>query len=169
MLTKIILVGMLLQPIRIKQPLPGSKLRDSSKNYIVLHNDGSNHGAAATRLALRFRGLSYHYFINRSGRLYEFKNIKHKASHAGVSKYLGLSNWNDFSIGICLQGTDNSNYTTEQYATLNKLIAYIHKRYPDSKKRPIVTHSQIAWPRGRKHDPGENFDFDKLDSGRKRL
>lgn len=166
MFTKLLLVGTLLfqppAPSIVKKILPGKTLRDTTQNYIVIHNDGGNLNAAATRLVLRLRGLSYHYFISKTGVLYQFKDLKYVASHAGQSNYLGLDRWNKFSIGICLQGSEKTDYTPEQYTTLAKLVSYIHSRYPDSKNKQIVSHSDIAYPYGRKVDPGKNFDFTKL-------
>jgi len=166
MFTKLLLIGTLLvqppTPSIIKKILPGRTLRDTTQNYIVIHNDGGNLNAAATRLVLRLRGLSYHYFISKTGELYQFKDLKYVASHAGPSKYLGLDRWNTFSIGICLQGSEGTDYTPEQYTTLAKLVAYIHRRYPDSMKKPIVSHSDIAYPYGRKVDPGKHFDITKI-------
>jgi AmpD protein len=164
MYTKLLLISTLLfQPPHVtKKLLPGKTLRDTTKNYIVIHNDGGNLGASSTRLVLRLRGLSYHYFITKTGTLYQFKDLKYTASHAGASKFLGLEGWNKFSIGVCLQGSDETDYTPEQYATLNKLVKYIHTRYPDSMGKPLVSHSDIAYPYGRKVDPGKHFDFTKL-------
>lgn len=169
MITKIFLIGVLLQPRILPEPLniikkvlPGRALRDTTRNYIVIHNDGSSMNAAATRLTLRLRGLAYHYFISRSGELYQFKDLKYRAEHAGTSDYLGMKKWNDFSIGICLQGSPTTTYTEEQYSTLEKLVKYIKERYPDSINKPVVFHSDIAYPRGRKADPGMHFDISKL-------
>lgn len=163
MITKLLLIGLLVQPPTLtKKLLPGRELRDTTKNYIVIHNDGGNLSAYATRLTLRLRGLAYHYFISKSGKLYQFKDLKHRAEHAGKSDYLGLTKWNDFSIGICLQGSSSTTYTEEQYKTLNELIKYLNKRYPDSIQKPVVFHSDIAYPRGRKNDPGIHFDINKL-------
>ena len=50
----------------------------------------------------------------------------------------------------------------EQYETLNKLVTYLHARYPDSVDKPIVSHADIAYPYGRKTDPGKHFDFTKI-------
>ena len=164
MIIKTLLVGLLFiqPPTTTKKLLPGKQLRDTTKNYIVIHNDGGNLNAVSTRLVLRLRGLSYHYFITKSGNLYQFKDLKYTASHAGKSKYLDLRDWNKFSIGICLQGSDVTNYTKEQYETLNKLVTYLHSRYPDSMDKPIVSHADIAYPYGRKTDPGKHFDFTKI-------
>lgn len=149
-----------------KLPLPPRGLRDSTQNYIVIHNDGASMSARQTYNVLRRRRLSYHYFIGRDGKIYEYVNPKYIARHAGISLFDGIKLWNQFSIGICLQGKDGVIYTDQQYESLNKLIQQLRNRYPDVGNRPILTHSQVAFPWGRKSDPGDKFDVSriKLDS-----
>ena len=132
--------------------------RDTTQNYIVIHNDGNNLNATSTRLVLRMRGLSYHYFIARDGTITQFMDLKYVAEHAGISRWNGITGWNAFSIGVCLQGTDKSKYTDKQYASLKNLVHYINMRYPDSKTKKILGHQDIAFPRGRKSDPGKHFE-----------
>jgi AmpD protein len=80
-----------------------------------------------------------------------------KAWHAGVSNYKGRDDCNEFSIGIELEGTDETSYTDAQYDTLIKMTMEIMALYPGIKKDDIVGHSDIA--PGRKTDPGESFDW----------
>lgn len=89
-------------------------------------------------------------------------SLQNVAEHAGPSKWNNLREWNKFSIGVCLQGRDDMTYTNKQYESLKKLIEYINIRYPDSKDKPILTHSEIAYPRKRKSDPGIHFDLRRL-------
>jgi N-acetyl-anhydromuramyl-L-alanine amidase AmpD len=147
-----------MEPKITKNFLPGKVPRDTTQNYIIIHNDGGNLNASATRLVLRTRKLSYHYFIEDDGAIHQFMDLRHRAKHAGDSRWNGLFNWNTFSIGIALQGTNNSHYTCEQYESLKTLIDYIKLRYPDSTDKLVLGHSDISWPRGRKHDPGNNFE-----------
>ena len=146
----------------IKMPLPPRGLRDTTQNYIVIHNDGANMNARGTHSVLRRKRLSYHYFVARDGKIYEYVNPKYIARHAGVSLFDGIKFWNDFSIGICLQGKNGMEYSDRQYESLNKLVQQIHNRYPDSKTRPILTHAQVAFPLGRKKGPGETFDITRI-------
>lgn len=145
-----------------KMPLPPRGLRDSTQNFIVIHNDGANMDARTTHSVLRRKRLSYHYFVARDGKIYEYVNPKYIARHAGISFFDGIKFWNDFSIGICLQGKNGMRYSDKQYESLNKLVQQLHNRYPDSKTRPILTHAQVAFPFGRKKDPGPTFDISKI-------
>lgn len=143
--------------------MPGNVIRDTTRNYIVIHNDGANLNARSTRYVLQRRRLAYHYFIGRDGKIYQWKDLKHIALHAGKSEWNGITKWNDFSIGICLQGTNMFEYTDEQYESLTKLIQYINIRYPDSKEKPILRHSDVAYPQKRKKDPGIHFDLRRIE------
>jgi len=141
-----------------KNLLPVKKvIRDTTQNYIIVHNDGGNLNASATRLVLRMRRLAYHYFIARDGKITQFVDLRYVAPHAGITRWNGITGWNSFSIGVCLQGTDWSGYTEKQYASLKNLVQYINIRYPDSKDKPLLGHQDIAFPEGRKSDPGEQF------------
>jgi len=151
-----------LQITKMPLPMKTRQIRDSMRNYIVIHNDGANLNSKVAHSVLRRRRLQYHYFIGRSGRIYEYVNPMFKASHAGNSNYLGMMRWNDFSIGICLQGTNNKHYSDMQYESLKDLLLYLYQRYPDARRHPILQHSQIAYPTGRKHDPGQYFDISKI-------
>lgn len=144
-----------------KLPLPASELRDTTRNFIVIHNDGSNMTARQTYNVLRRRRLSYHYFIDRYGKIYEFVNPMYVAKHAGISIYDVFSRWNDFSIGICLQGINGLIYTDSQYASLQMLVNQLKERYHNVGNR-LYLHSQIAFPWGRKKDPGETFDVSRI-------
>ena len=95
--------------------------------------------------------------IERSGCLKQYVSTEKKAWHAGVSSYKGKENCNDFSIGIELEGTENTEYEKVQYNILVELINILLKKYPNISKDRIVGHSEIA-PR-RKKDPGIKFDW----------
>lgn len=162
MIKTFLLLLVLQQPQVTKKILPKKVPRDTTKTYIVIHNDGGNLPAMMTRAVLRVRRLSYHYFVARDGKIYQFKDVKYVADHAGRSRWGSDTSLNFSSIGICLQGTDYIHYTAKQYASLSKLINYIHMRFPDSRSKPLLTHAQVAVPRGRKTDPGIFFDTTKL-------
>ncbi len=105
------------------------------------------------------RGLrvSAHFLIRRDGSLIQFVPCTMRAWHAGVSSWQGCERCNDFSIGIELEGTDETPFTDAQYATLNGLVRQLKQAYP---VKAIVGHSDIA--PGRKTDPGPFFDWQRL-------
>ncbi|MDD2546482.1 MAG: 1,6-anhydro-N-acetylmuramyl-L-alanine amidase AmpD [Burkholderiaceae bacterium] len=106
---------------------------------------------------LRGLEVSAHFFIERTGRLWQFVDCEQRAWHAGVSSYRGRSQCNDDSIGIELEGLEGQTFTAEQYATLATLCRGIAQRYP---VRHVAGHEHIA--PGRKKDPGPGFDWSAL-------
>ena len=102
--------------------------------------------------------VSSHLFIERDGSITQFVPFDKKAWHAGVSNFNGRENCNEFSIGIELEGTDELEYTQEQYDSLVEVSRELMVSYPLITKGNIVGHCDIA--PGRKTDPGETFDWD---------
>ena len=77
------------------------------------------------------RGLevSAHFFIGRTGELWQFVSADARAWHAGVSSFRGRDNCNDYSIGIELEGTDDGPFEPAQYDTLASICAAITAAY----------------------------------------
>ena len=107
----------------------------------------------------RIRGLqvSCHFFISRSGALWQFVACHNRAWHAGDSRYRGRSDCNDDSIGIELEGLEGGRFETGQYETLAALCAALLQAYPIAH---IAGHEHIA--AGRKKDPGPGFEWPLL-------
>ena len=101
--------------------------------------------------------VSSHLLIRRDGQLLQFVPLEQRAWHAGVSCFQGQEKCNDFSIGIELEGSDETAFTDAQYATLAATTRSIQALYPEIDKAHIVGHSDIAPER--KTDPGPNFDW----------
>ncbi len=104
--------------------------------------------------------VSAHVLIRRDGSMTQYVPFHRRAWHAGISTYCGRERCNDFSIGIELEGTDRSAYTDAQYLSLADLIASLLAFYPKLSREAIAGHSDIA--PGRKTDPGEAFDWRRL-------
>lgn len=102
--------------------------------------------------------VSAHLLIDRHGEVTQFVPFDKRAWHAGASEYCGRENCNDFSIGIELEGTDETPYTESQYNKLVDVVSGLIATYPSLSKQTIVGHSDIA--PGRKTDPGPAFDWD---------
>ena len=103
--------------------------------------------------------VSAHFLIRRDGEIIQFVSCDQRAWHAGVSCWRGRPRCNDFSIGIELEGSDHQAFTEAQYLALTSAIAAIYDAYPQT-RRHLTGHSDIA--PGRKTDPGEHFEWDKL-------
>jgi N-acetyl-anhydromuramoyl-L-alanine amidase len=101
--------------------------------------------------------VSAHFLIRRDGELIQFVPCHSRAWHAGISTWRGRERCNDFSIGVELEGADETPYTDAQYLTLANLYCALSRQYPI---KEIVGHSDIA-PQ-RKSDPGPHFDWARL-------
>ena len=93
--------------------------------------------------------------LNRLGLL--FVPFNKRAWHAGISSFNGVDDCNDYSIGIELEGTDNSEFTDQQYNSLMEITKLLLLNYPNLSKEKIVGHSEIA--PNRKTDPGKLFNW----------
>ncbi|WP_159565274.1 1,6-anhydro-N-acetylmuramyl-L-alanine amidase AmpD [Budvicia diplopodorum] len=100
--------------------------------------------------------VSAHCLIRRDGAIVQYVPFDKRAWHAGVSLYQGREQCNDFSIGIEMEGTDDRDFTPEQYQSLSVVTQLLMASYPINAER-ITGHSDIA--PGRKTDPGPHFDW----------
>ena len=104
--------------------------------------------------------VSAHFLVRRGGELAQFVALGRRAWHAGASSWRGRSRCNDYSIGIELEGTDDTPFDDAQYEKLAVLIKSLRSFFP---LRDLAAHSDVA--PGRKTDPGVHFDWARLLSG----
>jgi AmpD protein len=104
--------------------------------------------------------VSAHLLIRRDGSAIQYVPLRLRAWHAGVSCFRGRERCNDFSVGIELEGTDHTPFTSPQYASLARLTREIMNQYPAITPERLTGHSDIA--PGRKTDPGPAFDWDRF-------
>lgn len=116
--------------------------------------DSNRHPAYASLVGVR---VSAHFLIRRDGGLLQFVSCADCAWHAGESQWSGREQCNDFSLGIELEGSDERDYTDEQYGQLVELLGALRRQYPDIK---VAGHCHIAPTR--KTDPGPHFKWDWL-------
>ena len=107
----------------------------------------------------QIRGIqvSAHFYLRRTGVLWQFVSVDDRAWHAGTSRFRGRDNCNDYAVGIELEGLEGERFTARQYTRLATLIRALAARYPIT---AITGHEQVA--PGRKHDPGPGFDWHRL-------
>ena len=118
--------------------------------------DTSNHSDFTDLAGMK---VSSHLLIRRDGSILQFVPFNQGAWHAGESAYRGATACNDFSVGIELEGTDNTKYADFQYQTLAAACQSLMSAY-DISEEHIVGHSDIA--PGRKTDPGRQFDWPRF-------
>lgn len=101
--------------------------------------------------------VSAHFLIERDGRITQFVSCLDRAWHAGVSCFQGRARCNDFSVGVELEGDDDSPFEDAQYDALGRLLPALAAALPLAHARG---HSEIA-PQ-RKTDPGPYFDWRRI-------
>ena len=101
---------------------------------------------------LRGLQVSSHFFVARSGALWQFVSCDDRAWHAGESSYRGRSN-----CGIELEGLEGGLFEAAQYETLSSVCAALLLHYPITH---LTGHQHIA--PGRKQDPGSGFNWSGL-------
>ncbi|MCH9694622.1 MAG: 1,6-anhydro-N-acetylmuramyl-L-alanine amidase AmpD [Gammaproteobacteria bacterium] len=109
---------------------------------------------------IRGMRVSAHLLIRRDGELLQFVPFTARAWHAGESTFRGRSRCNDFSIGIEMEGEDETAYEECQYQVLAAVVDALTVAYPGISAREIAGHCDIA--PGRKSDPGPAFDWLRL-------
>ncbi len=160
------------QAQRLASPNHGPRPPSAHIDLIVVHSislpPGEYGGTAVQDLFMNrldwdahpyfqsIRGLqvSAHFFITRTGVLWQFVDCDARAWHAGRSSYRGRSECNDDSIGIELEGLEGDHFTPAQYQALARLCKDLAQRYPIAH---VAGHEHIA--PGRKADPGAGFDW----------
>lgn len=111
---------------------------------------------------IRDQKVSAHFFIERTGALWQFVSLDDRAWHAGQSSYCASDktlrgNCNDFSVGIELEGVPGTVFTDAQYESLTSLNAALSHVFHGL---DFVGHEHIS--PGRKDDPGSGFDWPRL-------
>lgn len=127
---------------------------DAVERLFTNRLDPAAHASFRDLAALR---VSAHFLLRRDGTLIQFVPIQRRAWHAGLSRWRGRARCNDFSVGVELEGSDDSAFTDAQYAGLEVLVPALCAALP---LREIAAHSDIA--PGRKTDPGSAFDWPRL-------
>ena len=133
---------------------PGEFGGDEIVDLFLNRLDTGRHPYFETLVGLK---VSAHFLIRRDGSAVQFVALERRAWHAGQSHFCGRERCNDFSVGIELEGTDDTPFRDAQYCTLNELTALIRERHPAVTPERIVGHADIA--PGRKTDPGPCFDW----------
>ncbi len=104
--------------------------------------------------------VSAHVLIRRDGQWVQYVPFCERAWHAGVSRFDGRPDCNDYAVGIELEGTDTAPYEAVQYRRLAALCVALMRAYPAIAMDRIVGHCHVA--PGRKTDPGPAFQWHRL-------
>ena len=101
--------------------------------------------------------VSAHFLIRRTGEVVQYVGTGMRAWHAGAARWRAREQCNDFSIGVELEGTDDTPFSDAQYVSLCALIRALRARLPLT---DVAAHSDVA--PARKTDPGVHFDWPRF-------
>ena len=140
------------------------KRSKKSIKFVIIHYTGMKKESKALERLCDVRSeVSSHYFIKKSGKIYNLVPDLYTAWHAGKSTWKKYKSLNKYSIGIEISnpGHENGykNFTKKQIISVSKLLKILIKKYSINLKN-ILGHSDIS-PH-RKKDPGEKFPWQKL-------
>lgn len=144
----------------VPRPSPNHGPRPSAlpPTAIIVHADaGRTDAGTITWVQSGGSGVSYHYLVGRDGTIYQFVQDARRAWHAGASVLAGVTDCNDYSLGVCFANDQKGEpFTPRQLAAGVLLVAAKCIQYGIPLAR-LVTHAMVATPPGRKADPGKLF------------
>lgn len=128
--------------------------------YVILHHT-TNDTAVQALATLTNPGLmvSAHYLVGRDGTVYQLVDERHRAWHAGASRWGSDADINSASIGIELDNNGHEPYPEAQLQALLALLADVKARH-DIPRENFLAHGDVA--PGRKVDPGAHFPWKLL-------
>jgi len=125
---------------------------------IILHATGNSSAKGAlNHFRNPFSKVSAHYLIDKDGTIYACVNEARAAWHAGKC-FLPYANQRSIGIELVNKNDGVDPYPDPQILALRQLIIEIKRRHPI---RYLVSHAEIAMPKGRKSDP-KGFDMEAL-------
>lgn len=122
---------------------------------IVLHADASSTVAASLDWCRRPESkVSYHVLIGRRGDVYQLVPMERRAWHCGRSSWDGVSDCNDYTVGVCLSNRNDGvePYPLAQLQAAATACAALCQHFQIPVTR-ITSHAEVATPKGRKTDP----------------
>lgn len=125
----------------------------NSKEYIMLHHTGGwTYKSMVQYLCYSPAEVSCHYVVGNKGEIAKISDHKYITRHAGVSKYEGKTNLNNYAIGIEVV-SDGHIFTDVQRDTVRKLVESIMKQ-ESIPHQNIIRHLDVT---PRKRDIGDAF------------
>ncbi len=115
--------------------------------------------AALERLSDPEAGVSAHYLVAESGRVWQLVDEDQRAWHAGAGGWGAVRDLNSRSVGIELDNDGAQPFGERLMLALEDLLAGILARHGIAAHR-VIGHSDMAV--GRKVDPGPRFDWRRL-------
>ena len=148
----------------VPSPNQEARVGDRAPDMLILHYTGMESAEAALDWLTREESkVSAHYLIDEEGRIAQMVAEEARAWHAGQSLWAGETDLNSCSIGIEIHNPghdfDYPDFPDIQMRGVEALCLDILGRHAIPPER-VLAHSDIA--PGRKRDPGEKFDWQRL-------
>jgi N-acetylmuramoyl-L-alanine amidase len=147
-------------------PSPNREERRDGRapDMLLLHYTGMESAEVALDWLTRQESdVSCHYFVDEEGRIAQLVAERERAWHAGQSQWAGETDINSCSIGIEIHNPghdfDYPGFPDVQMRAVEALCLDILSRSAIPRER-VLAHSDVA--PGRKRDPGEKFDWERL-------
>lgn len=147
----------------------GDRKDGKSIDILILHYTGMTDADKAVSWLCDSRSeVSAHYLVYEDGRIVQMVAEAHRAWHAGRSFWQGEHDINSCSIGIemanagyldCENADQLPEFPEPQMMAVQTLCRDIVMRHKIPASR-VLGHSDVA--PGRKQDPGEKFDWQRL-------
>lgn len=141
-------------PDELTHPSPHQNSRTGPIRLIVMHSDaGKSDAGTLAWLADPDSKVSYHVLIGRQGQVYTIVPESRRAWHAGKATWEGHADVNGCSLGLAFANRHDGTeaLTPLQIASAQSVVAEWRQKYPGI--RAVVTHADVALPKGRKDDP----------------
>ncbi|HEX4505114.1 MAG TPA: N-acetylmuramoyl-L-alanine amidase [Alphaproteobacteria bacterium] len=147
-----------------ERPSPNHGPRRAAIDMLIIHYTGMKTAEAALdRLCDPASEVSAHYLIEEDGRVWRLVPEDRRAWHAGRGFWAGTTDVNSRSIGIELANPGHEHgyrpFPDAQMTALEHLCRGILTRFP-IRSHLVLGHADVA--PGRKLDPGELFDWQRL-------
>jgi len=147
-----------------ERPSPNHGPRRAAVDMLIIHYTGMvSAEAALDRLCDPASEVSDHYLIAEDGTVWRLVPEDRRAWHAGRAFWAGETDINSRSIGIELANPGHEHgyrpFPDAQMIALERLCRGILSRFPIKSHR-VLGHADVA--PGRKRDPGELFDWQRL-------
>lgn len=150
-------------PSRVGSPaqwIPSPSFNERRPNFVILHHTSNDTARDAMRtLTDAAREVSAHYLIDRNGTLYQLVDERHRAWHAGTSRWGAITDLNSVSIGIELDNNGREPFPQAQIDALLVLLDELKSRYSIPRAN-FIGHADVA--PGRKVDPSRHFPWRTL-------
>ena len=112
---------------------------------VVLHATVGSLSATLGWFSNPESGVSAHYVVAKTGRIYQMVEEERRAHHAGASSFQGREDFNRFSVGIEIVNKNDGQdaYPPDQFEAVVNLVDYLAAKY-DIERQWIVTHADIS-------------------------